>query len=72
MLVRIMYQNDKYDMVKTSALDELISSGRLKKFHRSQEWVTLGVDPVRGRGGLYKGPERRKNFLQSIRTEFWT
>lgn len=71
MLVRVMYQNAKFDMVKTFVLDELISSGKLKKFHRSQEWVTVGVDPVRGMGGSYKGPERRKHFIYSIKTEFW-
>jgi hypothetical protein len=71
MLVRVMYQNAKFDIVKTFVLDELISSGKLKKFYRSQEWVTVGVDPVRGKGVSYKGPERRKNFVYSIKTEFW-
>lgn len=59
MLIRVIYQNDKHDMVKPHHLDELISSNKIKKFLRSQGWVTIGVDPVRGMGGTYNGPERR-------------
>ena len=72
MLVRVMYQNDKFDMVKPFILDELISSGKLKKFFRSEGWVVIGINPVRRTGGSYKGPERRKFFLHSIKAEFWT
>lgn len=60
MLIKVIYQNEKFDMVKPSILDELLATGKLKNFFRSGGWVTIGIDPVRGRGGSYKGPERRK------------
>jgi hypothetical protein len=60
MLIRVMYFSDKYDMVKPFLLDELIASKRVKKFRRSDGWATIGIDPVRGRGGSYRGNERRK------------
>ena len=60
MLVRIMYQNGKYDMVKPIIINELISSSKLEKFFRSGGWVTVGIDPIRGIGGSYEGPERRR------------
>jgi hypothetical protein len=66
MLVRIIYQNGKFDMVKPLFIDELIASGKLKKFFRSRVWVTIGIDPVRGMSGSYEGPERRRAFEYSI------
>lgn len=72
MLVRVMYQNDKFDMVKPFILDKLIFSGKLKKFFRLEGWVTIGVDPIRTTAVSYKGPERRKNFKYAIKAEFWT
>jgi hypothetical protein len=62
MLIRVQYLNEKFDYTDRSTLHRLIESGRLKKFLRpsSKDWVTIGVDPVRGQGGgAYQGPERR-------------
>lgn len=59
MIVRVLYRNEKYDMVKTSFLDLLIKSRKIKKFKRSKGWAVMGLDRVRGDGGKYKGPERR-------------
>jgi hypothetical protein len=59
MLIRILYRNGKFDMVKLSILKELITSDKLKSFFRSEGWATVGVDPIRGRGGIYEGRERR-------------
>lgn len=60
MIIWVQYHNSKYDMVKSSMLDELIQSGRIEKFYRSEGWVTIGVDPVRAQGDKpYQGPERR-------------
>ncbi|MGD0884677.1 MAG: GSU3473 family protein [Thermodesulfovibrionales bacterium] len=61
MLIRVMYSTGKYDMVKDSLLDELIASGGVQRFLRSDGWATKGREPVRGRGGAYTGPERRKS-----------
>lgn len=59
MVIRVMYHNLKYDMVKSSSLDELIASGKIKKFLRSDGWATIGISPIRGIGGNYEGAERR-------------
>jgi hypothetical protein len=56
-----MYSTGKYDMVKDSLLDELIASGGIERFLRSDGWVMKGREPMRGKGGVYKGPERRKS-----------
>lgn len=62
MLIRVMYNNNAYDMVKQTLLDDLIKSDKIKKFLRSEGWAVMGVDRVRGMGGDYEGPERRKIF----------
>jgi hypothetical protein len=59
MIIRIIYQDDKHDMVKPFFVDSLIESGKIKKFLRSSGWVTIGHDPTRGIGGSYMGPDRR-------------
>lgn len=61
MFIRVIYPNNKYDMVKDFILDKLIISGKITKFYRSSGWVTIGQDPIRGMGGNYRGPERRNN-----------
>lgn len=62
MLIRILYINNKYDMVKDVILNEQITSGKIKKFYRSDGWVNIGHDPIRGMGVRYSynGPERRR------------
>lgn len=60
MMIRVLYRNSKYDMVKDSFLDGLIISGKIEKFRRVDGWITIGKDPMRGWGGVYYGPERRK------------
>ena len=72
MLVRVMYQNDKFDLVKPFILDKLMSSGKLKKFLRLEGWVAIGIDPIRTTAISYKGLERRKDFKYAIKAEFWT
>ncbi len=67
MLLKVMYQNDKYDMVRPSLLNELISSKKIKKFYRSGEWADIERDPIRGSVGSYLGPERRKQSSLSSR-----
>lgn len=65
MLIRVMYKDNKYDYVPDSRLDELIESGKIKQFCRTDGWVTVGEDPIRGMGSVpdrvgYGGPERRR------------
>lgn len=62
MHIRVVYKNDSYDYVTVPKFEELLLMNQIKKFYRYSEarWVQLGVDPVRGNGGFYKGPERRE------------
>jgi hypothetical protein len=59
--IRVMYKNNKYDIVPDFMLHQLISSLKIKQFYRysEQKWVTVGSDRIRGIGGSYSGPERR-------------
>ncbi len=59
MMLKVIYEDDKHDMVKDYLLERFIESGKIRKFKRSDGWVTVGVDLIRGKGGDYKGPERR-------------
>ena len=60
MVIRVVYDNGSYDMIKTTRLDDLIPSGKVLKFFRSDGWVTVGVDPIRTAQVRYDGPERRE------------
>jgi diguanylate cyclase (GGDEF)-like protein/PAS domain S-box-containing protein len=64
MLIKVMYQNNEYGKVNPFLLDELIASGKIKKFLRSEGWATISIDPIRGTGGHYKGLERRIELLK--------
>ncbi|TWJ33129.1 GSU3473 family protein [Geobacter argillaceus] len=63
MMVRIIYHDNRYDMVKSTRLDDLISSKAVAKFERSSGWVTIGVDPIRTPKSRqqYTGQERRSS-----------
>jgi len=58
--IKVIYFDDTTGIVKPFQLDKLISLGMIKKFYRSGRWATVGIDQIRGRGGNYIGPERRK------------
>ena len=61
MLIKVMYQNNEIEMVEAFQLDKLISSNKIKKFLRSEGWVTVGIDPIRKEKRVnYKGSERRQ------------
>ena len=70
MLIRVIYQNDKHDMVKPFMLDSLISENKLKKFLRSDGWATIRTDRLRGMGGHYNGFERRKNVSSTEKINY--
>jgi hypothetical protein len=60
MLIRVIYLNGTFDMVKPHALARLIDSMRISRFKRRDRWVHLWRDPVRRRqSDEYSGPERR-------------
>jgi hypothetical protein len=66
MLIKVMYKNNEYAMVKPFLLDDLIASGKITKFFRSTGWVTIGVEPIRVSDYRYKGAERRKNSFSEL------
>jgi hypothetical protein len=69
MLIKVIYQNDKHDMLKPMMLDTLLFANKVKKFLRSEGWVTVGVDRIRGTGGYYEGPDRRRNVTELLSAE---
>jgi hypothetical protein len=66
MLIKVRSKNNEYSMVKPFLLDELITSGKITKFLRSEGWVTIGVDRTRVSDYRYNGPERRKNSFREL------
>ena len=65
MIIRVLYEDDRHDYVPAFRLDDLIAEGKIKKFYRSDGWVTIGKDPIRGgrSSSRYSGPERRKLYV---------
>ena len=61
MMIRVMYNNGSFDMVKPALLDNLLGSQKVTSFKRSTGWVVVGRDPIRAasRSARYHGPERR-------------
>jgi hypothetical protein len=62
MYLQVQYRDLRYDYVDTRTLDRLIEFRRIRQFFRPSEgrWVDIGLDRVRGLGGDYEGPERRR------------
>lgn len=60
MIIRVMFKDEKYDMVNSSQLDTLILTGKIKKFMRSTGWVDIERDPIRLSSRSHPGLERRK------------
>ncbi len=62
--IRVTYGNGKYifDYVSTDQLACLIARDEITHFFRPSEgrWVNVRCDQIRGNGGFYQGPERRK------------
>jgi hypothetical protein len=61
MLIRVMYDDGKFDMVKPQMLDTLLVSGRLTSFRRTDSWAVVGRDTIRSsrRSQGHQGLERR-------------
>ncbi len=59
--IQVIYFDVSYGFVEAETLDELIKTRGIIAFRRSGGWVRVGHDPVRGCGGKYSGPERRKS-----------
>jgi hypothetical protein len=62
MLIRVMYDDGKFDMVKPQMLDTLLETKRITSFKRDKGWTVIGRDTIRSRSHSSKGyaaPERR-------------
>ena len=61
MLLRVIYKDGSFDLVKSFLLTSLIDSCEVLKFKRSSGWVDAGSSEVRrlDRVTHYDGPERR-------------
>lgn len=64
MMIRIRYEDGRWDMIKASHLTRLLSSKQVQLFKRAEGWVVVGEDAIRCRETTaYKGPERRRARL---------
>ncbi len=62
--IRVIYTANRiHDYVSCYYLDTLMAENRITHFYRPSEkcWVNIRTDPIRGRGGYYQGPERRRD-----------
>jgi hypothetical protein len=53
MLIRVIYQDFRYDYLHHRRLDEFIESGRVAMFRRRSGWAIVGIDPVRRKRQRY-------------------
>ncbi len=59
----LMSEKFSNEIVEVSLLQELIDSGEIFAFRRSDRWATVIYDPIRVKQINYAGPDRRKNFF---------
>ena len=60
MLVRVMYADGRFDMVRNDILDILVANMKVKRIRRASGWVDVEEGPVRkGLGSNWIGDERR-------------
>lgn len=60
MMIRVMYSDGRFDMVKPAMLDNLINRQAVTSFKRTTGWAVVGRDPIRSSSrGNYRGMERR-------------
>jgi hypothetical protein len=62
--IRVIYRNknSNFDYIPSHLLDLQIRRDEITHFYRPSEkrWINARLDPVRGKGGQYRGPERRE------------
>jgi len=60
--INVVYKNGVKDRISPSLLGTLIDSRQIDQFERSDGWAKVGLDPIRGTGGVgYEGADRRLN-----------
>ncbi|PLX79744.1 MAG: hypothetical protein C0616_10365 [Desulfuromonas sp.] len=60
-LIQVETTDGRICRMAPRALDLFLSKNRVARFRRSNGWVTVGLDPIRGTGNsrYYHGPNRR-------------
>ncbi len=65
--IPVIYYNDREDSVQDTNLEQLISANKIKMFYRySEGWVKPMAGIVRGCGGSYSGPDRRRGGTPAV------
>lgn len=57
MLITVVYQDGKQDLVDPLLLNKLLASDKVKRFLRSDGWAVVGVSPMRKNDTTYKSYE---------------
>ena len=60
MMIRVIYKELMAGKVQDTHIDRLIRENKIVGFFRSDGYVRVGNDPLRGSGGEYNGAERRR------------
>jgi len=62
MKIPVVFADGTPGVVNADELDLLLKKRGILSFRRSDGWVRVGLDPVRGSGGSinFRGKERRK------------
>ncbi len=64
MMIRVMYSDGRFDMVKPDMLDQMLVKRDITSFKRTSGWAVVGRDPIRDRGQSgYRGEERRTSSV---------
>ncbi len=70
--LRVVYKNQEhpFDYVSSGVLDTLIMREEISHFYRPSEkrWINVKLDFIRGTGGKYNGPERRRHAVPQEKT----
>ncbi len=61
MLIRVMFDDGRFDMVKPPLLDNLLEEQKLTSFMRSGGWAIVARDNIRNgnKSQTHQGAERR-------------
>ena len=62
MMIRVLYSDGRFDMVKPDMLDTLLNRQIVSSFKRNSGWAVVGRDAIRSSSrGNYRGMERRQS-----------
>lgn len=59
--IEVQFDDGHTDAINPALLNTYIETGKITRFKRSDGWVRVGVDPIRGQNGRYGGKDRRKH-----------